>query len=131
MFRLLYLVGIVIFFIILGTHNPIKPLIHNGILSPLYFIIIFSLAMDSSFITSILGHKIAILLGNASYSMYILQFPVYICFTQLIGIGKIAGNNFYPYFIILIVLSILCYLFIEKKFRAFFIKKWKLTSPVV
>jgi peptidoglycan/LPS O-acetylase OafA/YrhL len=129
-FRLFYLSGTVLFLIILGTDNPIKPLMHNGILSPLFFMIIFSFAMDSSFITRIFSHKIAILLGNASYSMYILQFPVYICFTKIIRLERITGNYFYGYLVILIAISILCYLLFETKLQTFLNKKWKLNQQI-
>jgi peptidoglycan/LPS O-acetylase OafA/YrhL len=48
----------------------------NGILSPLFGIFIIFLALDQSIISRILQNRVLILLGEASYAIYILQEPI-------------------------------------------------------
>lgn len=122
--RTAYLLGIVLFILILVTNNPIKPLIHNGGMSPIFCLIIVGLAIDQSIITKALSHKYCILLGNASYSMYILQWPMYLILTQLFGSEELNGILFYTYLIILITISCITYLYFEKGMRNFILRKW-------
>ena len=122
--RLMYVLGIVLFVLILVTNNPIKPLVHNGGMSPIFLLIILGLALDRSIITKALSHKYCILLGNASYSMYILQWPIYIILTQVFGNDELNGISFYSYLITLITVSCLTYLYFEKGMRAFILRKW-------
>ena len=122
--RLSYVVGSVLFVLLLVTNNPFRPLVHNGGMSPLFLLIIVGLAMDRSLITKALSHNYCILLGNASYSMYILQWPVYIMFGQLFGTDTLSGASFYTYLISLITISCITYFFFEKGMRSFILRKW-------
>lgn len=122
--RLLYTIGTLAFFTILLTNNPIKHLTHNGLMSPIFFMIVAGLACDNSYLTKVLSHKFLVLLGNASYSMYIFQWPVYMVMSSIIGL-KISGNAFfYLYLLILTTISIFIHLYFEAKMRDVIIKKW-------
>lgn len=112
------------FFVIIGTQNPIKPFILNGLLSPLFLIIILSLSLDRSILTKMLESKTLTLLGNSSYAMYILQCPVYLIFISTLGMEGITGAEFYLYFLILVIISIASYLLIERPARLWIVKKW-------
>lgn len=50
--------------------------VRNGLLLPLYSILIFGLALGNGFMARFLGLPALVFLGNASYAMYILHFPI-------------------------------------------------------
>lgn len=52
------------------------PFVHNGITLPLVLALIFCLSAADSSLTRVLGSRPLILLGEASYAIYILQYPV-------------------------------------------------------
>ena len=85
--------------------------------------IIAGLATGKSLVTRILSNKKLILLGNASYSVYILQWPVFIIFTNLVNKESLDGIYFYFYLISLIIISIIVYLFFEKNMKKIILKK--------
>jgi len=120
---LLVAIGTIAFFAILGTENPIKPYTHNGLMSPIFFSIIAGLSIDNSWLTNLLGNKIFILLGNASYAIYIIQWPVYIVLSSFLGVKTLEGRYFYLYLSVLCILSIVVYLLFEKKMKKIIINK--------
>lgn len=52
------------------------PLVHNGLLLPLYLALVLGLALEGGLLAKILAVPALIFLGNASYAMYILHFPI-------------------------------------------------------
>lgn len=122
--RFFYILGIISFLLILGTDNFIRPYTHNGLMSPVFFLIIAGLALDRSLLTKILGSKYLVVLGNASYSIYILQWPVYIIFSAFLSSEKLEGNDFYFYLFSLIFISVFIYTYFEKPMQKAIINKW-------
>lgn len=131
--RFFYISGIFLFFLIFYTENEIKHLSHNGLLSPIFFLILSGLATDKSLLTRFLGNKSLILLGNASYCMYILQWPFLLTYFKIlktlniehaIATQRIDGYLFYIYFIALTIFSVLVYLFYEEKMKTIILNKW-------
>ncbi len=120
-----FIVGMVLLVLILVTDNVIKPHIHNGLLAPIFFMITLGLAYDKTFFSKILGRKELVFLGDISYSMYILQFPVYLLFMWIVNLETIDGIYFYIYLISLVILSACSYLFFEKKARMLILKRKK------
>lgn len=116
--RLFYLIGIAGFLVILGTNNFIKPFTHNGLMAPFFFMIVAGIATDKSLLTKFLGNKFFILLGDSSYALYLLQWPVFMCYSYFIGVEKLAGIFFYGYLVTLIIISCFVYIGIEKKLKA-------------
>lgn len=116
-------IGIIAFFTILGTDNIIKPYTHNGLMSPVFFLIIAGLAIDKSSLSIFLGNKFFILLGNTSYAIYIMQWPVYILFSAIIGQEKLEGLDFYLYLSFLIISCIGIHLIFEKKIKKIIVDK--------
>ena len=57
----------------------------NGLLAPLFGVIILALATEPPTLTRLLGNGPMVLLGHASYSIYILQAPLFIYFADLAG----------------------------------------------
>ena len=113
----LFLAGSVTFIIILVTDNPFRPYIHNGLLSPVYMMLAVGLALDSSWIARLMGIRELVYLGDISYSIYILQFPVYLLFIWILKIENVNGVYFYAYFTVLLLVSAATYKLIEQKFR--------------
>jgi peptidoglycan/LPS O-acetylase OafA/YrhL len=97
--------------------------VHNGLLAPVIFLIIIGLSLDKSLLTKVLSGNSFVLLGNASYSIYILQWPIFIIFTKLVNKSSLDGIYFYIYLISLIIISIIVYLFFEKNMKQFILKK--------
>jgi|WetSurMetagenome_2_1015567.scaffolds.fasta_scaffold82963_2 peptidoglycan/LPS O-acetylase OafA/YrhL len=74
-----YLPGIAVSGLVLAYASAIPyPLVHNGLLLPAYASAIFGLALDGGLLARILSAKPVVLLGNASYAMYILHVPIQI-----------------------------------------------------
>lgn len=91
----------------------------NGLLSPFFLLFIILLASNKGLIAKILSHPWLILLGEASYSLYILQKPIHGLYDKIIvpRINIVETSHFYIFLIILISLSILSYTYIEKPAR--------------
>ena len=121
--RSLYLTGILIFFAVFLIDNPFIKYVHNGLLAPVFFLIIIGLSFDNSLITKALSNNKLILLGNASYSIYILQWPLFIVFSKILNKESLNGIYFYIYLITLIIISIIVYLFFEKNMKHLILKK--------
>ncbi|MBS1771779.1 MAG: acyltransferase [Bacteroidetes bacterium] len=107
---LLFLIFIVL--AIIYTYYPL----HNGTLAPLFGLFIIALAKNPP---RVLKSKSLIYLGEISYSIYILQWPVHLYVSKLnILYVHIEGALFfYCYTAILIIVSAICYRFIETPSR--------------
>lgn len=58
-----------------SAHIP-YPLLHNGLLAPLFALLIYGLADGSGALARALGSSWLVLLGEASYALYILHIPL-------------------------------------------------------
>ena len=103
----------------------IKLAFTNGLLAPAFLLFIYVLGKDRGIISKILSHSWLVLLGEASYSLYILQKPIHGVYDKAIvpRISLSDGQHFYLFLIILILLSILSYKFIETPMRKYIRKK--------
>lgn len=92
---------------------------HNGFFIIFFAPIIYLLAVDNGIIADILRRKFFVYLGEISYAVYILQFPVYLFFTAtLTFLGfKINQPLFFVYLLVLIFASSISYELIEKPCR--------------
>ncbi len=93
----------------------------NGLIAPAFLLFIVLLSQQTGSITSILSNKWLVLLGEASFSLYILQKPLHGMYDKLIA-NKISLSNelhFYIFLILLIITSILSYKFFETPMRKF------------
>jgi peptidoglycan/LPS O-acetylase OafA/YrhL len=87
-----------------------------GLIAPVFMLFIFSVAVSQ---TTFLNAKAFVFLGEISYGIYILQFPV---FKFLIAINErymhISGQYFfYIGLVVLLVVSALSYVLFEKPLR--------------
>ncbi len=103
---------------------------HNGLLSPFFILMFYSLAVMKGPIVTLFSSKPFVFLGDISYSIYLFQYPVLqICQKYIPGLkGKESKDIFFIYLLILIVFSALIYVFLEKPVRKFFTSRIKYNS---
>jgi peptidoglycan/LPS O-acetylase OafA/YrhL len=73
-----------------------EELLHNGILDPFFAALIYGLAGGGGLIAAILSARPLVVLGEASYSVYILQSPVFMwfkTFVSLVAFGSLGVGN--------------------------------------
>lgn len=130
-YRLLLGAGMIAFFATFYTDNPFRAYTHNGLLAPIFFMIVAGLALDQSILTKALSHRFLILLGNSSYSIYLFQWPLFIAFCAVLKTDQLAPGLFYLYLLTLIGSSILIYELFEKRMKNVIVRKWlKLESEI-
>ena len=97
--------------------NPDMKLFHldGSFYAPLFVVFIISLALLPEYMDKILSNRFFVLLGNSSYSLYILHGPIAIFFIQFIlpNVSMPIAHLFYWYLFTTIIISILIYRFVE------------------
>jgi len=91
----------------------------NGLIAPLSLVFIIALSCDTGRLSRWFSLPIFVLLGEASYSLYILQRPVHGLYEKLIAtpLGIPDYLDFYAYLTVLILVSILSYRWFETPAR--------------
>lgn len=99
---------------------------NNGLIAPLFIAFIVFLALDRTVISKVLSLSFLVLLGEASYSLYILQRPVYGVYKQATARFLPDGStlHFYIFIIVLTVLAILSYRYFETPLRSWINKHY-------
>jgi peptidoglycan/LPS O-acetylase OafA/YrhL len=106
-----------------------RPLLANGLLVPLSALLIFSLAHQRGLVAALLSNRVVKLLGEASFSIYILQIPV----SHLLGFTpeRFTPLRFACYLALLTGISLFSFFYVEKPLRsrvkAMF--EWRLGGP--
>lgn len=97
---------------------------HNGFLAVVFVPIIYLLSRSNDIITKLISKKPFVFLGEISYSIYILQVPVWLFLSdyrmeKYFGFSKTSdvSASFFMRLFILIIFSSLCYLYFEKPLR--------------
>jgi len=122
-FLLLFALGVVLLLLTLRAFMPSFP--HSfsldvGLLAPLFLTIILTLALDTTSLAKGLSHPQLVLLGDASYALYILHVPFRWLFERLLattGITLAFGVMFTIHVCVSILLSILVFRYIERPAR--------------
>lgn len=95
--------------------NPILKYVHNGLLSPLFLLLITSFYYDRSIIHRVLSNKYLSRLGDLSYGLFIFQYPLWVMFSKLVNTDFIKSSWFFLiYFVSLLVVAYLVNRFFEK-----------------
>ena len=109
---------------------PQNPTLDVGMLAPLFLLIILTLARDTSRVSQTLSHPWLVLLGDASYALFILHIPIRWVFEKLLAFNRqsptTSGIWFSIYVLTAIGISILIFQFIERPAR-----EWLRTHPDV
>ena len=108
--------GMMFISIVLLIHFPRDLSIHNGLLAPLFLLMIVGVALKEPFFLRL---RPMVFLGEISYGIYILQAPLYyfVDYINKVQWKLTERSMFFLYFGILIVLSTLSYYFVEKPLR--------------
>ena len=93
----------------------------NGLIAPAFLLFIVLLSQEKGAIASALSNRWLVLLGEASFSLYILQKPLHGVYDKLIAnrIELPDVLHFYIFLLLLIMASILSYKYFETPMRKF------------
>lgn len=93
----------------------------SSLLAPFFLIFILSLTLSRSKIINIFSVYPLVLLGEASYSLYILQSPIHSIYKKYIStvLSLETSIDFYVFFVFLTLISILTFLLFEKPANKF------------
>lgn len=113
-FLILTFVGL----IVLSLKFSIGKIFHNGLLAPLFISLIILISLNNGIITKLFQQKLFVFLGEISFGIYILQYPVYSIFSAY-SLNKYFHLTdptlvFFIRLIILIIASSLAYIYVEK-----------------
>jgi len=108
---------IVIITLLLLYFKPTRLNYHNGLISPIFALFIVLLSIDNSILTKLFRQKAFTHLGEISYGIYILQFPVFFFYTAALTYFGYKINQPLFFIFIFILISDLAYRFIEKPLR--------------
>lgn len=112
---LFLVLSLVAFAYIIFVPNPVLKYVHNGLLSPVFMVLILALYYDRSFIHKTLSNKYVSSLGNLSYGLFIFQYPVWVICTKMSGESfRSSGWFFLVYFVCLVGVAKLINLGFEK-----------------
>ncbi len=115
----LYIPGILMEIAVLVNSSHLTlPLVHNGLLLPIHALVILGLALDGGWVARFLSTKWLVFLGSASYSMYIIHFPILLGVNLIMDRAwstKLAGVGFALIYVIAVVtLSGVVFKFVEE-----------------
>lgn len=132
----LYLPGIGIALAVLMNGERIPyPLIHNGLLAPVYAMAILGLALGGGPLARWLSMPAMIFLGNASYSMYILHAPLYtwlkLLFTRLFELPAEGVVWFVCYLIVVTTVASVFYWGVEEPLHKWVRRRLSASMPML
>jgi peptidoglycan/LPS O-acetylase OafA/YrhL len=117
---LLFLVCVAFLVALCHVPNPILPRAANGLLSPVFILMILALAQDKSPLSALFAKRFPVFLGEISYAMYLLQCPVYLLVEWISnenGALGIKGIWFWTYLALLLAASSLAFVGLERPAR--------------
>ena len=109
-------IGIILGSILFAPGNVPRPLMNSGLLLPVYGMLILGLALGGGWVAGFPGHPIVAYGGSASYSTYILHYPI-ACYFQLIfllGLAPIGVFATCVYLVVLVAITCLFHRFFEE-----------------
>jgi peptidoglycan/LPS O-acetylase OafA/YrhL len=92
----------------------------SSFLAPLFLVLIMSIALSKGFLVKIFSIKPLVVLGEASYSLYILQEPIHRIYNNLSPDLELTPSmDFYLFTFILVIVSLGSFYFIEMPGKTF------------
>ncbi|BAV04283.1 Peptidoglycan/LPS O-acetylase OafA/YrhL, contains acyltransferase and SGNH-hydrolase domains [Filimonas lacunae] len=118
--------AVIIFAVLLGLPKG-NDFIEGGGLTPVYFVFVLSICNLGATASRYLSNKLFIFLGEISFGVYILQFPVFLFYTYCFNNGNklTTGIQFLLYTLVLVAVSIVCYYLYEKPLQKAIIRYFK------
>jgi peptidoglycan/LPS O-acetylase OafA/YrhL len=124
------LFGLATVILIITSKGFVHNHMHLGLLSPFYAMIVCGICLDTTPVSRVLSLKPLQFLGEISYGIYLMQYPVWIGFAYFLpGFPLYSTMGFYTYLGVLIVVCVLVYLGIEKPAREYIRKRMKSPTP--
>lgn len=112
---LFFVLATLLLFLIIEFPTIINKFIHNGLLVPVFALIIVSLFYDKTVITKFFSNKYLSSLGSLSYGIFIFQYPIWIIFTALFTKQQSEQTwFFYLYLLFVLLISKIAYNYFEK-----------------
>lgn len=117
--RLFLLLSLGVVFLLLSireltTSFPTSFSLDNGLFAPFFLIIILSLALDTTHLTKGLSHPWLVLLGDASYALYILHIPFRWIMEKYLADSTIPYETLYLIYVpVTIAICVLVFKYIE------------------
>jgi peptidoglycan/LPS O-acetylase OafA/YrhL len=110
--------ALIALFVIIAFDN-VGYVLHNGLLAPLFLVLIVGFALDTSWVTRAFSGNLCSALGNMSFALYILQLPVKMMFIIAFSWLGLRGISvwWFPYLVTLLIVSAVAVVFIEKPFH--------------
>jgi peptidoglycan/LPS O-acetylase OafA/YrhL len=110
------------------------PVLHNGLLAPLFALLIASLAAGRGPLAALLATRPLVALGDASYALYLVHLPLMIVYGKigrtLRGDGFDASRVATAIFMVLaVVASLLCHRYVELPARDLVLRWWRRRRP--
>ncbi len=135
----LWLAGAVILGILASSSVIPQRLLHNGLLAPAFALLIYCLARDTGVIGRVLGSRLLVLLGEASFAVYILQVPVHalaravVRYVGGVGVASESPLENSPAFIVtysasLILIALGALKLVEQPARRW-LRNWSASAP--
>ncbi|MGY4828015.1 acyltransferase family protein [Sphaerotilaceae bacterium SBD11-9] len=99
--------------------SPVHLYHHNGLLAPLYVLLLWGLAASpNAAVSRWMALPVLVLLGEASYGVYILQIPVAIVHAPLARHFHLGAEAFFwSYYVGLVAVAVLCFRLFEAPVR--------------
>nr|WP_294944575.1 acyltransferase [uncultured Mucilaginibacter sp.] len=95
---------------------PGSALLKGGIFAPVYFLLIYTVTNLDKRLSSFLGNRLFRFLGDISYAMYILQYPIYCFYTHFVQ--KVTGyQSLFCFIMAEILISVIIHVLVEKPLR--------------
>lgn len=112
---LIFCISLMALVVLIFVPNPVLKYVHNGLLCPLFLLIIVSLFYDRSVVSTLLSHKYLSRLGDLSYGLFIFQYPLWVSMTWLIKPEFVKSPWFFMvYFVTLLLVARLVNVYFEK-----------------
>lgn len=87
---------------LLYVPNPILKYIHNGLISPLFLLIVAGLYYDRSFLHRWLSHPRLSRLGDMSYGLFIFQYPLWLLCSSLVDSTGVQSPAFFAVYLVML-----------------------------
>ena len=124
---------------LLTLHEPLTRLtglalpFNRGLLAPLFLVIVLGLALDESVVSRLLAVPALVLLGEASYAVYLLQVPARHLFVRIASEVPFRSEwiAFGAYLVVLTVLGIVVLVTFERPLRSYLRQRLHGSPPLV
>jgi peptidoglycan/LPS O-acetylase OafA/YrhL len=115
-----FFVSLACFALVIYVPNHVLKYVHNGLLSPLFAMMVMGLYYDRSLVSRTLSRPIFGMLGDLSYGLFIFQYPLWVICTRLAD-QEFQSKSlfFFIYLFIVMTLSYLMNRWVEKPLREY------------